>query len=123
MSRRNQRTHNKALCSLEWLFVLIVEVAAIGAATSGAAAAAAATALAALVAAAVLSAATVVLALVLLESAALGLLPVAGSHLCILFHHIDHFVRNTKVFDCAAADVAFGHAPKLVTILEGNQAD
>lgn len=71
--------------------------------------------------------ATAAIALLVATSAIPSLLLVAVSfvHLCatslcldVFLHQVDNLVWNTEVFDCTASDVAFVHAPELVTVLK-----
>lgn len=70
-------------------------------------------------------AATAVVLLIATSAIPTLLVAVAFVHLgtaCLGLHifldQIDNFVRNSKIFDCAAADVTFVHAPELVSVLK-----
>lgn len=60
------------------------------------------------------------LPLIRLISSTFHLLAISCFHLCIFFYHIDHLVWDTQILDCAASDIAFGHTPKSITILNNN---
>lgn len=67
--------------------------------------------------------ATALLAIVLLIAATLHVLAITRFHLGIFFNHVDDFVGNSQVFDGAATNVALGHTPKSVTVLQSQHCD
>lgn len=60
------------------------------------------------------------LPLILLVSVSFHFLAISSFHLCILFHHVNHFVWDSQIFDCTSANVAFRHTPEPVTILQNS---
>jgi hypothetical protein len=59
-----------------------------------------------------------ILLVVVVSILLLVLVSILGLGLDVLLHQIDDLVGNAEILDCAAADVALVHSPKLVAILK-----